>query len=209
MRTFMVIPLAALLVLAVAAPASAGANVTNSSQSALTAQGSWYSENDGVETYGSLVGWQDSGSSSAYIEFWEQAGQYVDCTPGDDTDQAYGFQGQYRFGFGDGSLTIGRGYANAHASGTVELTTVSVDDCTGDYSEASGGAIDVSLDLVAIGGKVMERGTSSFKIPGIFNTHSSYSSTSRLAAGTATIGGLEMTVEGGIGKISWRDHSNG
>lgn len=209
MRKFMVIPMAALLVLAVAAPASAGANVSNSSQSALTAQGSWSSEAGGVSTYGSLIAWQDAAASSAYIEFFEESGQYVDCTPADDSDDRYGFQGEYRYGYGDGTLTIGRGYDTAHASGTIEIVTVTADDCTGDYTDTIESGVAVSLDLVATGGKVMERGTSSFKIPGQFNTHSSYSTTYRLAAGTATIGGADMAVDGGIGKVSWRDHSNG
>lgn len=210
MRKFMVLPLAALLVLTVAAPAFAGANVANSSQSALTAQGSWYSEAGGVATYGSLYAWQDSGSSSAYLEFFEESGQYVDCTPTDDTDEFFGFQGQYRYGSGEGSLTVARGLADAHASGTLEISTTVVDDCAGDYSESSDGAVAVSLDLVANGPKIMERGTWSFQIPGEYNSHSSYSTTYRTAAGTATIGDDPgIAVDGGIGNISWRDHSNG
>jgi hypothetical protein len=69
--------------------------------------------------------------------------------------------------------------------------------------------VAVSLALVATGSKIMERGTSSFKVPGEFNGHSSYSTTSRLASGTATIGGEEIAVDGAIGKVSWRDHNNG
>ena len=52
-----------------------------------------------------------------------RAAQYVDCTPADDTDESYGFQGQYRYGYGEGTLTIGRGSADAHASGTLEIVT--------------------------------------------------------------------------------------
>lgn len=209
MRKFMVIPLAALLVLAVAAPASAGSNASNSSGSALTAQASWYSDDGGIESYGSLYAWQESGASSAYLEYFEQRGAYVDCTPADDTDEFYGFQGQYRYGHGEGTLAIGRGSADAQASGTLETFITVVDDCTGDYSESAGGRVPASLDLVATGSKIMERGTSSFKIPSEFNSHSSYSTTSRMAAGTASIGdGPAVAVDGGIGKVSWRDHGN-
>lgn len=210
MRKFMVLPMAALLVLAVAAPASAGPNVANFSRSALTAQGSWYSDAGGVDTYGSIYGWQDAGASSAFVEFFEESGQYVDCTPADDTDESYGFQGQRRFGYGEGTMTIGRGSADAHVSGTLETYTTVVDECAGVYTESPGAAVAVSLDLVATGSKIMERGTWSFKIPGEYNSHSSYSTTYRPAAGTATIGaGPEIDVDGGIGKVSWRDHSNG
>ncbi len=209
MRKLMVLPMAALLALAVAAPVSAGPNVSNSSGSAVTAQGSWHSDAGGVETYGGLYAWQDSGASSAYLELFEQVGAYVDCTPADETDESYGFQGEYRFGYGEGALTIGRGSADAQAFGTLETFTTSIDECTGEYSEPAGGSVEVSLDLVADGPKMMERGTSSFKIPSEFNSHSSYSTTFRSAAGTATIGGTEITVDGGIGKVSWRDHGNG
>jgi hypothetical protein len=209
MRKFMVLPLAALLVLTVAAPAFAGANVSNSSQSALTAQGSWFSQAGDGEIYGSLYAWQDSGSTSAYMEFFEESGQYVDCTPADETDESYGFQGQYRFGYGEGTLAIGRGSTDAHASGVLEIYTTIVDDCIGSYAGSEEGSVAVSLDLVANGPKVMERGTWSFKIPSEFNGHSSYSTTYCTADGIAVIGDDEIAVDGGIGKVSWRDHSNG
>jgi hypothetical protein len=209
MRKFTVIPLAALLVLAVAAPASAGANTYNSSGSALTAQGYWSSEAEGGWTFGSLYAWQETGSTSTYLDFFEESGEYVDCTPADDTDEFYGFQGQYRYGYGEGTLTMAQGLSQAHASGVLEIGTVTVDDCAGQYDESWASGVPVSLDLVATGPKVMERGTSSFKIPGDYNGHSSYSTTSRIAAGTASIDGSEIAVEGGIGKISWRDHGNG
>jgi hypothetical protein len=209
MRKFMVLPTAALLALAIAAPVSAGADVSNTSSSAMIAQGSWESQAGDIETYGSLAAWQDSGASSAYLEFFEASGQYVDCTPTDDTDDSYGFQGQYRYGYGDGTLTIGRGSSDAHASGPLEISTTVVDDCTGTYDETIESGVAASLDLVANGPKIMERGTWSFKIPSQFNTHSSYSTTARSAAGTATIGGDAVAVDGGIGKVSWRDHGNG
>lgn len=209
MRKLLVLPMAALLIAAIAAPVSAGANVSNSSQSALTAQGSWYSQSGGSETYGSVYAWQDSGSAAAYLEFSEQTGQYVDCTPGDDTDEFFGFQGQFRYGYGEGTLVIGRGQADAHASGTLEISTVVVDDCSGTYVDSPATAVAVSLDLVANGPKIMERGTWSFHIPSEFNGHSSYSTTYRTAAGTAAIDGAEFAIDGAIGKVSWRDHSNG
>lgn len=209
MRKFLVLPAAALLILTVAAPVSAGANVSNTSQSAVSAQGSWTSHTGDKESYGSIYAWQDSGSASAYLEFYEESGQWVDCTPADDADDFYGFQGQYRYGYGDGSLTIGRGQADAHADGVMEIWTTVIDDCLGSYVESQESAVAVSLDLVANGSKVMERGTSSFKIPSEYNGHSSYTTTFRPAAGSATIGGVETAVDGMIGKVTWRDHSGG
>src|SRR5688500_3680124 len=107
MRKLMVLPMAALLALAIAAPVSAGPNVSNSSGSALIAQASWESYAGGAETYGAFYAWQDSGASSSYLEFSEQSGAWVDCTPADETDESYGFQGLVRYGFGEGTLKIG------------------------------------------------------------------------------------------------------
>ncbi len=204
MRRFMIIPLAALLVLAVAAPASAGANVSNSSGSALTAQGSWSTADGG---YGSFNAWQETGSNSAYLDLFEESGQYVDCTPADDSDDFYGFQGQIRYGYGEGTMTGGT--SGAVASGTLDIGTVTIDDCTGDASETWASGVPVTLRLTASGSKIMERGTSSFKVPGEYNGHSSYSTTYRLATGSVAIGGSDFAVDGSIGKVSWRDHGNG
>jgi hypothetical protein len=90
------------------------------------------------------------------------------------------------------------------------MGTVTVDDCIGLYDESWAGGVSVSLDLVATGPKAMERGTSSFKVPSEYNSHSSFTTTFRAAAGSATIGDEpDFAVEGGIGKVSWRDHGNG
>lgn len=209
MRKFTVIPMAALLALAIAAPVAAGPNVTNASGSATTAQGSWFSDSAGGFTYGYMFAWQQQGETSAYIEFFESSGNYVDCTPADETDDSYGFQGTHRYGWGEGSLSVGRGYADATATGTVGIDTATVDDCAGTYVSDYEDGVAIALDLVATGAKVMERGTGSFKIPGEINNHYSYSSTYRIAAGTASIGSDDLDVEGAIGKVSWRDHFNG
>ena len=211
MRKLLVLPMAALLLAAIAAPVSAGANVTNSSTSAMTAQGAWGSgDKEGFGKFGSLYAWQESGSSTGYVEYSEGSGQYVDCTPADDTDDSYGFQGESRYASGDGTLKVGKGSSDAHASAVLEVYTWVIDDCAGTYDETSVSGVLVSLDLVANGPKIMERGTGSFKIPSQFNSHSSYSTTSRSATGTASIGaGSAIALDGGIGTVSWRDHSNG
>lgn len=209
MRKLMVLPMAALLALAVAAPVSAGPNVSNSNGSALTAQGSWKSQDGGIESSGWVGAWQNAGSSSAAIDYFEERGAYVDCTPADDTDDFFGLQAQYRYGTGEGTLTVGGQLGDAHASAILEITTVDVDDCIGTYTESSVGGVAVELDMVAAGPKVMERGTWSFHIPSESNSHSSYRTVFRGAVGTVTVGdGPAMSVDGGIGEVSWRDHNN-
>ncbi len=208
MRRFAIIVMAGIMALAVAAPVSAGANVYNSSSSALTAQGSWYTEGADGYTFGYVAAWKQ-GSSSPFMELYTETGNWVDCTPGDPTDDFYGFVGSFQFGYGDATLTIGRTYGSANATATFDVYGADVDQCADTWIETSTPGVQVSLALTATGPKVMQRGTWSFKIPSQFNSHSSYSSTYRMASGTATIDGASMSVDGGIGKVTWRDHYNG
>ncbi len=210
MRKLMVVALAALLAVVVAGPVAAGANVSNTSGSALAAEGSWYTDGPDGYAFGYVSAWQEQGASAAFIQFYSDAGAKVDCTPADPTDDAYGFVGSYRFGYGTGTLAVGRGYGSAAASGSVDIYGADIDDCAGTWLDVYEPGAPVSFDLTATGPKVMARGTWSFHIPSQFNSHSSYSSTYRIASGTATIGDGELTtIDGAIGKVSWRDHSNG
>jgi hypothetical protein len=209
MRKFMVIPMAGLLALAVAAPVSAGSNVSNSSGSASTGYGSWFSEAGDESTFGYLSAWQEQGQAAVLIDVFIESGRYVDCTPADENDDLFGFQGTYQYGSGSGTLTVGKAFGSATASGLLDIETATVDDCAGTYDETLDSGVAVSLALVANGPKILEKGSGSFKIPSQVNTHYSYSSTSRGAAGTARIAGDDIAVDGGIGKVSWRDHSNG
>ena len=210
MRRLLALGLAGVLALAISAPVAAGANVSNSSGSATVAEAFWYADSIDGYSFGYLSAWQETGSSTASLNYWTESGAWVDCTPGDPNDDFYGFQGSYSSGYGMGDLSVGKGYGSASASGTIDLYGALIDDCAGTYEENFDTGIPVSLVMTATGPKIMYRGTGSFHVPSQFNSHSSYSSTTREAAGTVTIGSNDpIATAGAIGKVSWRDHYNG
>jgi hypothetical protein len=56
---------------------------------------------------------------------------------------------------------------------------------------------------------VRESSRGSFKLPGEYNSHSSYKAVYRFAEGTIDLGAGTQEVYGQIGTVSWKDHSNG
>lgn len=210
MRRFVFVVMAGLMAMALAAPVSAGPNVSNTSGSATVAEAYWYQENGDSSSSGYLSFWREARAASAMVSYWIQEGTWVDCTPADPNDDFFGFQGSWSSGFGEGSLTVSKGYGSAVGSGVVDVYVATVDECAGTYEESFASGIAVSLGLTAAGPKIMYRGTSSFHVPSEYNSHSSYSSTGRMAAGTVTIGsGAPIAADGAIGIVSWRDHANG
>ena len=57
-------------------------------------------------------------------------------TPDDPSDDFYGFVGKTTFGIGTATVTIGRQYTSAKASGTVTVDVQTVNDCTGAYASS-------------------------------------------------------------------------
>jgi hypothetical protein len=215
MHKVIVLPLAGLLALAVAAPASAGANVSNTSGSVTIAQANWESWDDATQTgtYGYVAVSQDA-SGETFAEYGSSSQQFVQCTgadtPDNPDDDTFGTVGTDSWGYGPASLTITRGMASATASGSLDIGTASYNECTGEYDkDGAESSASFSLDLTATSALIKESGRGSFHIPSEFNGHSSYKSTYRYATGTFDVGGGSQTVDGMIGKVSWTDHANG
>lgn len=212
MRRIMIISLVGLLTLAAAAPVAAGPNVGNYSESMVIAQANWSSGTNDGYTSGYLAASEHDGEG-VYLEFGEQVETGIQCTgadtPDDDSDDSFGVAGSYAWGWGSGTLQVGRGYSAAAASGVVDVYTESFDSCTGasDFTTASN--VAVTFDLVGDGDLIRESGRGAFQIPGDVNSFDSYRSTYRAGQGTAAIGDRELEVFGLIGKVSWRSHSNG
>lgn len=202
-RAIVVIAAATLLLVTLAAPASAG-YVFNERGSAEVVQGSWWSESGDSSTYGSAYAWAVSGGES-FLEVYEQSGQWVQCDP---TGEFWGFVGTWTYGYGPASVTIGRHYGTGSATGTVQLFTSTVNECAGEYSEVMDSA-NVTIDMTGSGSLYRSRSSGSFKVPGEFNDNYSSSSVSRSATGTVAFGGRDIAAQGEIGKITWRSHSNG
>jgi hypothetical protein len=204
MRKFAVIPMAGLLVLAISAPAMAGPNVSNSSGSAKVINGEWYSDGG----YGYAYFATDS-EYGAWGEVFEESGEWIPC---DDTGENYGFVGSRTFGWsGDLSITVDSRLDHGSVSGTLDLFSETVNECTGEYvgtDEPTSVAFSAELD--GVGSAVRFRGTGSYKLPGEFNNHSTQSGKERPATGSIDLGdaGSRTFDYAILATYSWREHSN-
>ena len=214
MHKIMVVPLAGLLALTVAAPAMAGPNVSNTSNSLTIAQGGWDAWDDATQTYrfGYIAVSQDQ-SGNTFAEFSASSQQYVQCTgaetPDDPNDDTFGTIGTDDWGSGPAKLAIGKSYSGATASGSLDIGRVSYDECTGIYDKELVSSATFSLDLTATSPLIRESGRGSFHIPGTFNNHSSYKAAYVYAEGSFDAGAGAMAVSGAIGKVTSSDHTNG
>ncbi len=215
MRTFLTVPMAGLLVLAVAAPVAAGPNVGNYSSSISIAQANWGSKDEATETYsyGYLAVSQEQGSSDAFAEYSLYREQSVQCTgaetPDDPDDDTFGMNTSSVWGFGPASLSIDGKFASATANAILDSYTEVIDGCTDDSSYTQDSGLSIGLDLTATSSTIRESGRGSFHLPGEFNSHSSYKATYRFAEGSVDGADGPQAASGQIGKVSWSEHSNG
>jgi hypothetical protein len=216
MRRFFTIPAAGLLALALAAPAMAGANTGNFSGTLSLAQAGWDAYDEASQTYTAefITVTVDESGGGAFADYSSYREQYLQCTgadtPDDPDDDTFGVAYSNIYGWGEGvSLTIGQRNASAHATGSIYGYAEEFNECTGEWTSEELGEFDFSLDLVATSPTVRESGRGSFHIPGEFNQHSSYTAVYRFAEGTFDGPNGGHDVAGQVGKVSWRDHSNG
>jgi hypothetical protein len=203
MRKLAIIPMAGLLILAIAAPAAAGANVTNQSGSARVINGEWYGDDSWGYTYFAL----DS-SYGSYGEFYEESGAWVECG---DIDEKYGFVGTRTYGWaGDLEVVIDKRLDHGSASGQMELYTETVDDCLGIYGEGVGSISSFTVAVDGVGTVARFRNGGSYKLPGEYNGHSKESGKERQATGSIDLGDAGTREFGSavLATITWTDHSN-
>jgi hypothetical protein len=222
MRKLMVLPLAGLLALAAVGPVAAGSNVSNTSGSGESIYGEWYAEG----TYGYVSVGEDS-SYGGFGDIYQETGTWVECDPGaapadkdapttQDTtpgDGGFGFVGTRTWGYSDGlTIDLSRRLDSGHATGSMELYTATVDECTGDYGDdAVAEVVAIDVSVTAAGPLASFRGHGSYKLPSEFNGHENYRGKERAASGTvaagtaidATFSNANMTV------VTWSDHTNG
>ena len=215
MRKLMTVPLAGLFALTLTAPVLAGPNVGNYSGSATIAQANWDSWDESTGAYGSgfIAVVREQGPSEAYAEYSEYSEVYMQCTgaetPDDPEDDTYGIVGSYAYGWGSATLTTGKNFGTASATGELSIGREAFNECTGEWTFEELPGFAFSLDLTATSGTIRESGRGSFQLPGEFNSHSSYKSVYRFAEGTFEGPDGAQSVSGMIGTVSWRDHSNG
>jgi hypothetical protein len=204
MRTFMVLPMAGILALALAAPVAAGPNVSNTSGGGNFAYGEWYG--DGV--YGSVVVGQEKGQPG-WGDFYEERGQWVPCGPG---EESYGFQGTRTYGWAyDVQVDFSRRLEQGSASGLAELYTETIDECAGTWLSSGSSEQAFVMTLTGVGDLVSFKGHGSYQVPSEFNGHSNYRGKERAAGGSLNVGRgvLDVSFDWAyMSQYSWTDHSN-
>lgn len=228
MRRFMVLPMAALLALAVAAPVAAGPNVSNQSGSGESIYGEWY---DGT-TYGYVFLGEES-SYGGFGDLYQESGAWVLCEPAtvetvvkgtgkpsaeavptDTTpgEEFYGFVGTRTWGYAyDLTIEFSRRLESGTATGTVDLFTETVDECNGIY----GGDPDfvsgtLVVEVSAAGPLASFRGSGSYQIPSEFNGHYNYRGKERQATGSVDAAGvISATFDWAyVSQVTWTEHVN-
>ena len=200
MRKVAVLPMAGLLVLAIAAPASAGANVQNTSGSATVINAEWYSGGSSGYAYFTQTEY------GPWAEFYDEAGTWLAC---DDFGESFGFVGTRMYGWGDDlTIVVDSRLDHGSVTGTLYAFTETVNECTGEYGGTKEGTIAVSAELDGVGEAVRFRDTGRFNIPGEFQSHSTQSGKQRTATGTIDFAEAgTRTLDGGVlASIRWRDH---
>lgn len=215
MRKFMVLPMAGLLALAVAAPAAAAPNVSNTSGGGDSIYGEWYSE----QGYGYVMVGQEGGYGG-FGEIYQESGEWVECAPTDggdavvplDTtpgDGAYGFVGTRSWGYSkDVTVTMSRRLETGSASGTVELYTETVDECAG-TGDGSSETVSLDVQVNGIGSLASFRNSGTYKIPSEFNGHQNLRGKERAATGSIVAGSIDHSFDWAyMSQVTWTEHVN-
>lgn len=217
----MTLPMAGILALAVAAPAMAGPNVSNTSGGGEAIYGEWASEG----TYGYVFAGEESGYGG-FVDIYQESGEWVLCPAapvgGDEAklapadtgpgDGFYGFVGTRTWGYGyDIQVELSRRLETGTATGTVDLYTETVDECAGIYGgDAVAEVGSLSITVTGVGPLASFRGSGSYKIPSEFNGHSNYRGSERQASGSVVAGSsINATLAWGyMSRVTWTDHIN-
>lgn len=223
MRRFIVVPLAGLLLLGAAAPAFAGANVSNTSGSGESIYGEWYG--DGMS--GSVFLGEENGTTG-FGEIYQESGEYIECTapvgpapavkstsvtPDDTGGGDYGFKGTRTWGYSENlTIDLSKKLEHGTATGSVELYTAAIDECAGIYGdEAVEETATLRVEVSAAGPLATFRDHGSYQIPSEFNGHSNYRGSERAASGSVVAGSsIDTQLSFGyMSKVTWTEHVNG
>jgi len=218
----MAVPMAGLLVMAIAAPVLAGGpNVSNTSGSGTSIYGEW----SGDRTYGYVFAGEDS-NKGGFADIYQETGEWVECasgtpaptdagtpSPKDTTpgDAVYGFVGTRTYGYAtDLHVTLSRRLETGTATGTAELFTETIDECAGIYGgDPVSETVALTVTATGVGPLASFRGSGSYKIPSEFNGHQNYRGTERQASGSIDAGAIEATFTFGyMNQVSWSEHVN-
>ncbi len=210
MRRTLFVALVLGLVLAAAVPAGAK-EVYNGSQSAIQLYGYWGSYDDATGAWVDAGAYVTEYGSETWLEYYHFSSTPITC--GDDIP---GWEYTSIWASGPTELTAGKSYSTAQASANVTGYVESWTECW--YPEESvsvengGGGeeltFDVMISFTATSPLIREKSSSSFKVPGEWNSHDTYSSVYRSGDIHAMVDGEHFYGGGQFGKVSWKTHYN-
>ena len=205
---------ATLVLIASFSERAAAAEVSNDSGEALVAQAVWGTADleTGAGDYGMLAASIQDGQSVLF--FYDQSEVAVVCdadTPGDPSDDYSGLSGTFRTATGSADVQIAANLKTASARATLTIETILVDACAQQWDVvAVEPAVEVSLDLSAVGRRDGWIDKFDERVPGEFNSHAVLRSAAQPATGTLSLGGEVSSVELGlISRNRWNGHFNG
>jgi len=175
---------------------------------AVIAAASWEDINDdtGAGEFGSVEFARSSGATT--VSLLISKGELILCegadTPDDESDDIFGFVGTETSGEGTATLSIGRTYSSAAASGKVSAEVSTYNECTGDEGTATKKQITVTLALDGVSPIVTEKLHSTIKVPKQLRSRTIAQARSREAAGTVKIGTRSIDTGGVIGLLQMR-----
>ena len=186
-----------------------GASTLNLTMSATIAEGAWstFDPETGNGEFGGVQLAREGGVVTATLD--RSIGELVLCEGGDTpdpTDDFYGFVGKEIHGTGPGTLSVGRQYRSAKASGTVAAEITTYNECTGDFGTTTTRTIPVSLNLNGVGPMAKVSSRSTLRVPSDLTGNEVLRGTLRQAAGTARVGTVTFDADGVIGQLTMRIH---
>lgn len=198
------------LIAVVGVSGASAAATSNSTLTATIAEAGWdtYDPATGAGEFGAVQAVRESGET--YILLQRSVGEIALCeggdTPDDPTDDFYGFVGRQIFGSGPATLSIGRQYTSAKASGTVTAEVALVNECTGSLGAPTARTYKVSMSLTAVSGLIRETSRSILRAPSELTSHTMIRGSYREAAGTVKVGALTIDADAIIGQLTLRTH---
>jgi hypothetical protein len=197
------------LVASVSGSVANGASTQNLTISALVAEGAWstFDPETGNGEFGGVQVAREGGVTTATLN--RSVGEIVLCEGGgttDPSDDFYGFKGTEITGSGPATLTVGRQYRSARATGTVTAEVVSYDECTGDFGTTTTKTIRFSMTLTGVGPVMHESSRSTLRIPSQVTAQQQIRGTLRQAAGSVKLGAVLFDADAVIGQLTLRLH---
>jgi hypothetical protein len=194
----------------IATSVASAASTQDTTLTATVAEASWdtYNPDTGLGEFGGIQVFRESGETYAVLQ--RAVGELVLCegaaTPDDPSDDFYGFVGRTTFGVGTATVTIGRQYTSAKASGTVTVDVQTVNDCTGALGVPQQRTVKFSLSVVAVSGLIKETTKSIIRVPSELTSHSQIRGAYRQAAGTVKLGTIVIDADAVVGQVTLRTH---